>query len=105
MIVVAIHRHPGGHRNPAFILQDQGLTNTAARADVKNALHGGNRRYFSDSPTGAVDVAKTQRAGVLGSTGVTLAVTTGTMAGLALTSAHGSGDKTYSINASGAITP
>jgi len=78
--------------------------NTAARADVKNAYTAA-QAYFSDFPTGAVSVAKLSGAGYVGSTGVTLTVSTGTMAGLALTAAHGSGDKTYSINASGAITP
>jgi hypothetical protein len=52
-----------------------------------------------------VTVARLQGAGYTQSTGVTLTVATGTMAGLSLTSVHGSGNTTYTINAAGAITP
>ena len=104
MIVVAIIAILAAIAIPQFTSYRIRGYNTAARADVKNAYTAA-QAYFSDYPTAAVDVAKLSSAGFVGSTGVTLTVTTGTMAGLALTSVHGSGDKTYSINSSGAITP
>ncbi len=104
MIVVAIIAILAAIAIPQFTSYRIRGYNTAARADVKNAYTAA-QAYFSDYPTASVDVAKLSSAGFVGSTGVTLSVTTGTMAGLALTSVHGSGDKTYSINASGAITP
>ena len=104
MIVVAIIAILAAIAIPQFTSYRIRGYNTAARADVKNAYTAA-QAYFSDFPTGQVSVAKLSGAGYVGSTGVTLTVSTGTMAGLALTAAHGSGDKTYSINASGAITP
>ena len=104
MIVVAIIAILAAIAIPQFTSYRIRGYNTAARADVKNAYTAA-QAYFSDFPTATVSVAKLSSAGYVGSTGVTLTVTTGTMAGLALTSVHGSGDKTYSINASGAITP
>jgi hypothetical protein len=71
---------------------------------VKNAYTAA-QAYFSDWPTATATVAKLQGAGYTASSGVTLTVATGTMAGLSLTSVHGSGNTTYTINASGAITP
>jgi prepilin-type N-terminal cleavage/methylation domain-containing protein len=104
MIVVAIIAILAAIAIPQFTSYRIRGYNTAARADVKNAYTAA-QAYFSDYPTGQVTVAKLSGAGYVGSTGVTLTVSTGTMAGLAITSAHGSGDKTYSIDASGAITP
>ena len=104
MIVVAIIAILAAIAIPQFTSYRIRGYNTAARADVKNAYTAA-QAYFSDWPTATVTVANLQGAGYTQSTGVTLTVATGTMAGLSLTSVHGSGNTTYTINASGAITP
>ena len=104
MIVVAIIAILAAIAIPQFTSYRIRGYNTAARADVKNAYTAA-QAYFSDYPTVTVDTAKLATSGYVASSGVTLTVTTGTMAGLVLTASHGCGDKTYSIDASGAITP
>jgi type IV pilus assembly protein PilA len=104
MIVVAIIAILAAIAIPQFTSYRIRGYNTAARADVKNAYTAA-QAYFSDWPTATVDLAKLQGAGYTQSTGVTLNPAVGTMAGLSLTSVHGSGNTTYTINAAGAITP
>ena len=104
MIVIAIIAILAAIAIPQFQSYRTRGYNTAARADVKNAYTAA-QAYFSDRPTATIDAAALATGGYVASTGVTVGITTGTMAGLALTASHSSGDKTYSINASGAITP
>jgi type IV pilus assembly protein PilA len=104
MIVVAIIAILAAIAIPQFTSYRIRGYNTAARADVKNAYTAA-QAYFSDWPTATVDLAKLQGAGYTASTGVTLNPAVGTMAGLSLTSVHGSGNTTYTINAAGVITP
>jgi prepilin-type N-terminal cleavage/methylation domain-containing protein len=104
MIVIAIIAILAAIAIPQFTSYRIRGYNTAARADVKNAYTAA-QAYFSDWPTATVTVANLQGAGYTPSSGVTLSVATGSMAGLSLTSVHGSGNTTYTISASGAITP
>jgi type IV pilus assembly protein PilA len=104
MIVVAIIAILAAIAIPQFTSYRIRGYNTAARADVKNAYTAA-QAYFSDKPGVTITTAELTAGGYVASKGVTTAVTTGTMAGLALTSTHSSGDKTYSINAAGVITP
>ncbi|NPV03232.1 MAG: prepilin-type N-terminal cleavage/methylation domain-containing protein [Syntrophaceae bacterium] len=104
MIVVAIIAILAAIAIPQFTSYRVRGYNTAARADVKNAYTAA-QAYFSDWPTATVTVARLQGAGYTQSTGVTLTVVNGTMSGLSLTAAHSSGDRTYTINAAGAISP
>ena len=104
MIVVAIIAILAAIAIPQFTSYRIRGYNTAARADVKNAYTAA-QAYFSDWPNASVDLAKLQGSGYTQSTGVTLTVATATMAGLQLTSVHGSGNTTYSIDATGKITP
>ena len=104
MIVIAIIAILAAIAIPQFQSYRTRGYNTAARADVKNAYTAA-QAYFSDHPTATVTAAELTTGGYVPSTGVSVAVTTGTMAGLALTATHANGDKTYSINAAGAITP
>ena len=104
MIVVAIIAILAAIAIPQFTSYRIKGYNTAARADVKNAYTAA-QAYFSEWPTASLDLAKLQSAGYMQSTGVTLTVATPTMATLSLTSVHGSGNTTYTIDATGKITP
>ncbi len=104
MIVVAIIAILAAIAIPQFTSYRIRGYNTAARADVKNAYTAA-QAYFSDRPTVTVSTTELAQGGYVASSGVTLTVSNGTMGGLILTASHGSGDKTYSINASGVITP
>ena len=104
MIVIAIIAILAAIAIPQFTSYRIRGYNTAARADVKNAYTAA-QAYFSDFPTANVTTTKLSTSGYVASTGVTLTVTASNMAGLQLTASHGSGDKTYSISAAGAITP
>jgi prepilin-type N-terminal cleavage/methylation domain-containing protein len=104
MIVVAIIAILAAIAIPQFTSYRIRGYNTAARADVKNSYTAA-QAYFSDYPSGTVSVAKLTGAGYTPSANVTLTVTTGSMAGLALTASHSSGNTTYSIDATGKITP
>jgi type IV pilus assembly protein PilA len=104
MIVVAIIAILAAIAIPQFTSYRIRGYNTAARADVKNAYTAA-QAYFSDWPTATVTLARLQGAGYTQSTGVTLNPVNGTMGALSLTSVHGSGNTTYTINAAGAITP
>jgi len=104
MIVVAIIAILAAIAIPQFTSYRIRGYNTAARADVKNAYTAA-QAYFSDWPTATVTVARLQGAGYTQASGGTRTGAAGAMAGLSLTSVHGSGNTTYSINAAGAITP
>jgi prepilin-type N-terminal cleavage/methylation domain-containing protein len=104
MIVVAIIAILAAIAIPQFASYRARGYNTTARADVKNAYTAA-QAYFTDFPAAAVTVAKIAGYGYAQSSGVTLTVSDGSQAGLALTSSHANGNKTYSVNASGQITP
>ncbi len=104
MIVVAIIAILAAIAIPQFTSYRVRGYNTAARADVKNAYTAA-QAYFSDWPAATVDTtAKLSAAGLVQSANVTV-TPSGTMTALQITSVHSSGDKTYTINASGQISP
>jgi type IV pilus assembly protein PilA len=104
MIVVAIIAILAAIAIPQFTSYRIRGYNTAARADVKNAYTAA-QAYFSDKPGVTVGTPELATGGYVASNGVTVAVTTGTMAGLTITSTHSNGDKTYTISPSGVISP
>ena len=104
MIVVAIIAILAAIAIPQFQAYRVRGYNTAARADVKNAFTAA-QAYFSDKPGATVTTAELGQGGYVASANVTVAVANGTLAGLSLTSSHSQGDKTYTINAAGTITP
>ncbi len=104
MIVVAIIAILAAIAIPQFTSYRVRGYNTAARADVKNAYTAA-QAYFSDFPGATIDsTAKLSASGFVQSANVTV-TPSGLMTNLSITSVHTSGDKTYTINASGQISP
>jgi type IV pilus assembly protein PilA len=104
MIVVAIIAILAAIAIPQFTSYRVRGYNTAARADVKNAYTAA-QAYFSDYPAATIAAtSKLSAAGFVQSQNVTV-TPSGAMSTLSITSSHSSGDKTYTINASGQITP
>ncbi|OPY86253.1 MAG: Fimbrial protein precursor [Syntrophaceae bacterium PtaU1.Bin231] len=104
MIVVAIIAILAAIAIPQFQAYRVRGYNTAARADVKNAFTAA-QAYFSDHPGATITSTELSSGGYVASSNVTVTVANGTMAGLSLTSYHSQGDKTYTINAAGTISP
>ncbi len=104
MIVVAIIAILAAIAIPQFTSYRVRGYNTAARADVKNAYTAA-QAYFSDFPAATIDAtSKLSSSGFVQSANVTV-TPSGTMTALQITSVHASGDRTYTINASGQISP
>ena len=103
MIVIAIIGILAAIAIPQFSSYRKRAYNTSANTDIKNAYTAA-QAYFADYPSIAVTTPILIGYGLNTSQGVTLTTTTGTVAGLALTASHSSGDKTYSIDSTGSIT-
>ena len=106
MIVIAIIGILAAIAIPQFSAYRQRGYNTSAKSDAKNAYTAA-QAYFSDNPTGTLTLANISAYGYKQTANVTTTVTTGTMAGLALTTTHQSSSPavTYSVDSTGAITP
>ena len=104
MIVIAIIGILAAIAIPQFTAYRVRGYNTAAKSDAKN-MYTASQAYFSDHPTGAIaTVADLTPYGYRTSAGVT-PTAAGTMGALAITSVHGSGTTTYSVDSAGIITP
>jgi type IV pilus assembly protein PilA len=103
MIVIAIIGILAAIAIPNFISYRKRGYDAAANADIKNAYTAA-QAYFTDYPSKTVTVGLIEGYGYKATTDVTLTVTKGTQATLALTSKHANGDKTYSVDSEGAIT-
>lgn len=104
MIVVAIIGILAAIAIPNFMSYRVKAYNASAKADLKNAYTAA-QAYYTETPAGTVTTVILLANGYTATTDVTLTVTTGTQAGLVMTSKHASGDVTYSITAAGVITP
>jgi type IV pilus assembly protein PilA len=104
MIVIAIIGILAAIAIPQFNTYKKRGYNTAARADAKNAYTAA-QALFIDSPTATASQATLSAYGLKVTKDVTLDITSGAMSSLAFTSAHVSGDVTYSVNFNGIITP
>jgi len=78
--------------------------NMLARSDVKNAFTA-SQAYFIDNPAGNVTVTNLTNCGFRTSDNVVVTVNNGTVDNLEITSVHGAGDTTYTINTYGIISP
>jgi len=103
MIVVAIIGILAAIAIPNFISYRQKAYNASAKADLKNAYTAA-QAYFTETPAGTVTAAILAANGYTATDNVTVTVTAGTQAALAMTSTHSSGDTTYTIDAAGSIT-
>jgi prepilin-type N-terminal cleavage/methylation domain-containing protein len=106
MIVIAIIGILAAIAIPQFTAYKSRGYNAGAKADLKNAYTAA-QAYFADNPTGTVNAAALTAGGYQPTTGVTVTVTDGTQTGLNMTSVSSlaSSPTTYTILATGAITP
>jgi type IV pilus assembly protein PilA len=103
MIVIAIIGILAAIAIPQFTAYRQRAYNSASNADIKNAYTAA-QAAFSDNPSATVTTTMLASYGYKSTDNVTLTVTAGTQDGLAMTSTHASGTKTYSVDSNGVIT-
>ncbi|MGD0623927.1 MAG: prepilin-type N-terminal cleavage/methylation domain-containing protein [Thermodesulfobacteriota bacterium] len=104
MIVIAIIGILAAIAIPQFTAYRLRGYNATAKSDLKNA-YTASQAYFSDNPTGTVDLASVQAYGFRPSNGTTVTMT-GPMATMTGTSVYNVTNATpYSIDAGGNLTP
>ena len=104
MIVIAIIGILAAIAIPQFTAYRLRGYNATAKSDLKNA-YTASQAYFSDNPTGTVDLAAVQAYGFRPSNGVSLAIG-GTMTAMLGNSVYNvNGATTYNIDANGNVTP
>lgn len=102
MIVIAIIGILAAIAIPNFISYRKRSYNTAANADIKN-LYTAAQAYYTDSPAGEPTLDDLKAYGFRQTQDVTVNVTAATQDNFAATTAHESGDKTYTIDYDGSI--
>ena len=103
MIVIAIIGILAALAAPSFIRYRIKGYNAASNSDIKNCFIAA-QAYFSDHPSATITEAILTSYGFSTSNNVTLSIISGTQSGLSLTTVHGAGDKTYSIDANGNVS-
>ena len=105
LIVIAIVGIVAAIAIPQFNTYRLRGSNTASRADAKNAYTAA-QAYFSDHAGGIPTLAILQSYGYTQTADITLAGTFGPEGSLSMTAVHSaSGATTYTISSAGAITP
>jgi len=102
MIVIAIIGILAAIAIPQFLAYRTRGYNATAVSDARNAFTA-SQAYFSDNPTSTPTIENLNDYGYTQSQSIT-AATTGAATNLRITSYHGSGDKTYTIDSEGALT-
>jgi prepilin-type N-terminal cleavage/methylation domain-containing protein len=102
MIVIAIIGILAAIAIPNFISYRRRSYNSAANSDCKNA-YTSSQAYFIDHPTGTATLTALTNSGFRQTANVTV-TPSGTMGVLTIITSHGSGDRTYTADAGGAIT-
>ena len=102
MIVIAIIGILAAIAIPNFISYRRRAYNAAADSDSKNAYTAA-QAYFTDNPSGTVDQLTITSYGFVQTTLVIVAAG-GSQGALTITTYHCSGDKTFSVDSTGAIT-
>jgi len=103
MIVIAIIGILTALAAPSFFSYRIKGYNASSNTDIRNAFVAA-QAYFSDYPDGTVTDSILTNYGFRSSNNVTLSIITGSQSGLSLTTAHGAGDKTYSIDTDGNVS-
>jgi type IV pilus assembly protein PilA len=108
MIVIAIIGILAAIAIPQFTAYRLRGYNATAKSDLKNA-YTASQAYFTDNPTGTVNLAGIQNYGYRQSNGVNFAVTGGSMTTLAMTTQYNTAvaanAQLYNTDASGNIQP
>jgi type IV pilus assembly protein PilA len=108
MIVIAIIGILAAIAIPQFTAYRLRGYNATSKSDLKNA-YTASQAYFSDHPTGTVALADIANYGYRQSNGVTLGVTTGSMAGLSMYSQYNTtvaaNAQNYTVDNAGNIQP
>jgi prepilin-type N-terminal cleavage/methylation domain-containing protein len=108
MIVIAIIGILAAIAIPQFTAYRLRGYNATAKSDLKNA-YTASQAFFSDSPTGTVDLTVLSNYGYRQSNGVGLTVTTGSMTGLNMSSQYNTtvaaNAQNYTVDNAGNIQP
>jgi prepilin-type N-terminal cleavage/methylation domain-containing protein len=102
MIVIAIIGILAAIAIPNFVSYRKRAYNTAGNADARNAYTAA-QAYFNDNPAGTADLNSLTAYGFRQASSVTVTIVVGTQSSFEATSYHGSGDKTYTVNADGVV--
>ncbi|MCP4107713.1 MAG: prepilin-type N-terminal cleavage/methylation domain-containing protein [Desulfobacteraceae bacterium] len=102
MIVIAIIGILAAIAIPNFIAYRRRGYNSAANADIKNAYTAA-QAYYTDAPALSVTATILSESGFKSTVDVQFNVNAGYQSDLVFTTYHLSGNKTYSVDSSGAI--
>ena len=103
MIVIAIIGILAAIAIPQFTAYRTRGYSTDAQSNAKNAYTSA-QAFFSDSPTGTVTTTLLGSYGYRSSANVSATVIAGTMGGLNISTSHGAGGSTFSVDSAGTIT-
>ena len=103
MIVIAIIGILAAIAIPNFISYRKRSYDTSANADIKN-LYTSAQAYYTDHPAGEPTLQNLTDYGFRQTSNVTVVVASGTQSSFGATTAHLSGDRTYTVASDGAIT-
>ena len=103
MIVVGIISILASIAIPNFLTYRTKAYDISAKSDLKNAYTAA-QAFYAENPADTLDILLLELNGYTATAGVTVAITIGTQAGLAMNSTHASSDTTYHVDFRGAMT-